>query len=69
MLLAALEQFKHQATNRLLLAVLEESEDSGVTQRRILQRVVPRMSANMSNPGMSNDRILIAECLKVLIEC
>ena len=29
MLLAALQQFKYQATNRLLLAVFEEYEDSG----------------------------------------
>ena len=32
-LLAALEQFKYQATNRLLLVVLEEYEDSGTTQK------------------------------------
>ena len=31
--LTALEQFKDQATNRLLLSVLEEYEDSGTTQK------------------------------------
>ena len=31
-LLAALEQFKDQATNKLLLAALEEYEDSGTKQ-------------------------------------
>jgi len=30
-LLDSLQQFKHQATNRLLLAVSEEYEDSGTT--------------------------------------
>ena len=34
MLLAAIEQFKDQATNRLLLAALEEYEDSGTTQKK-----------------------------------
>ena len=32
-LLAALEQFECQAINRLLLAPLEEYEDSGTTQK------------------------------------
>ena len=33
-LLAALEQFEDQAANRLLIAVLEEYEDSGKTQKK-----------------------------------
>ena len=33
MLLAALEQFEYQATNRLLLAASEEYGDSGTTQK------------------------------------
>ena len=32
-LLAPLEQFEYQANNRLLLAALEESGDSGTTQK------------------------------------
>ena len=32
-LLAALKQFKYQATNRLLLAASEENGDSGTTQK------------------------------------
>ena len=32
-LLAALEQFKYQAINRLLFAALEGYEDSGTTQK------------------------------------
>ena len=33
-LLAALEQFEYQATNRLLLAASEEYEDSSTTQKK-----------------------------------
>ena len=33
MLLASIGQFKDQATNRLLIAALEECEDSGTTQK------------------------------------
>ena len=32
-LLAAIEQFEDQATNRLLITALEEYEDSGTTQK------------------------------------
>ena len=32
-LLATIEQFKDQATNRLLIAALEEHEDSGTSQK------------------------------------
>ena len=38
-LLAALEQFEYQATNRLLLATLEEYEDSGTTQKEDIKKV------------------------------
>ena len=34
-LVAAIEQFKDQATNRLLIAALEEDEDSGTTQKDV----------------------------------
>ena len=36
-LVAALEQVKNQATHRLLLAALEEYEDSGTTQIKELR--------------------------------
>ena len=32
---AALEQFKYQATNRLLLVALKKYEDSGITQKDV----------------------------------
>jgi len=37
-LLAALEQFEYQATNRLLLAALEECEDLGTTQKEDVKK-------------------------------
>ena len=43
MLLAALEQFDYQATNRLLLAVLEEYEDSGTTQKEDVKKTPAKM--------------------------
>ena len=36
--LAAIEQFKDQATNRLLIAALEEYEDSGTTQKEDVKK-------------------------------
>ena len=42
-LLAALEQFKYQATNRLLLATLEEYEDSGTTQKEAVEKTPAKM--------------------------
>ena len=36
-LIAALEQFEYQAINRLLLAVLEEYEDSGTIQEEAVK--------------------------------
>ena len=44
MLLAALEQFKYQAISRLLLAVLEEYEDSGTTQKEDVKTSAKRSS-------------------------
>ena len=38
-LLAAIVRFKYQATNRLLLAVLEEYEDSGTTQKKDVKKI------------------------------
>ena len=42
-LLAALMQFKYQATNRLLLAALEEYGDSGTTQRKDVKKTPAKM--------------------------
>ena len=38
MLLASIGQFENQATNRLLIAELEECEDSGTTQNATLSK-------------------------------
>ena len=35
---AALKQFEYQATNRLLLAALEEYEDSGTTKKKDVKK-------------------------------
>ena len=43
MLLAALEKFKYQATNRLLLAVLEEYGDSGTAQKKDVKKAPVKM--------------------------
>ena len=43
MLLAALEQFEYQAINRLLLAALEECEDSGPTQKEDVKKTPAKM--------------------------
>ena len=37
-LLAALQQFEYQATNRMLLAVSEEYGDSGTTQKKDVKK-------------------------------
>ena len=42
-LLAALEKFKYQATNRLLLAVLEEYGDSGTAQKKDVKKAPVKM--------------------------
>ena len=42
-LLAAIEQFKDQATNRLLIAALEEYEDSGTTQKEDVKKTPAKM--------------------------
>ena len=42
-LLAALEQFEYQATNRLLFAALEEYEDSGTTQKEDVKKTPAKM--------------------------
>ena len=42
-LLAAIEQFEDQATNRLPLAVLEEYEDSGTTQKEDVKKTPAKM--------------------------
>ena len=43
MLLAALEQFKYQATNRVLLAALEEYGDSGTAQKKDVKKTPVKM--------------------------
>ena len=42
-LLAALEQFEDQAASRLLIAVLEECEDSGTTQKKDVKKTPAKM--------------------------
>ena len=48
-LLAALEQFKYQATNRLLLAELEEYGDSGTTQKKDVMKTPAKMLPSTLN--------------------
>ena len=43
MLLAAIEQFKDQATNRLLAGALDEYEDSGTTQKEEVKKTPAKM--------------------------
>ena len=42
-LLAVLEQFMYQATNRLILAMWEEYEDSGTTQKEDAKKTPAKM--------------------------
>ena len=42
-LIAALEQFDEQATNRLPIAALEECEDSGTTQKKDVKKTLAKM--------------------------
>ena len=42
-LLATIEQFEDQATNRLLTAALEEYEDSGTTQKEDVKKTPAKM--------------------------
>ena len=42
-ILAAIEQFEDQATNRLLLSALEEYEDSGATQKEDVKKTAAKM--------------------------
>ena len=43
-LVAALEQFEYQATNRLLLAALEECEDSRTTQKEDVKKTPAKIT-------------------------
>ena len=43
LLLAALKQFKYQATNRLLLDALEEYGDSGTSQKKDVKKTPATM--------------------------
>ena len=42
-LLQYIEQFEDQATNRMLIAVLEEYEDSGTTQKEDVKKTPAKM--------------------------
>ena len=42
-LLAAIEQLKDQATNKLLIAVLEEYEDSGTAKKENVKKTPAKM--------------------------
>ena len=42
-ILPAVEQFKDKATNRLLIAVLEEYDDSGTTQKEVVKKTPAKM--------------------------
>ena len=42
-LLAALEQFEDQAANRLLIAVLDEYDNSGATQKKDVKKTPAKM--------------------------
>ena len=41
--LGGVEQFENQATNRLLIVVLEEYEDSGTTQKEDVKKTPVKM--------------------------
>ena len=52
MVLVALEQFKDQATDRLLLSMSEECVDSGTTQRRRMQTPVKMLTSTLSKHAL-----------------
>ena len=70
-LLAALKQFKYQATNRLLLAASEEYGDSGTTQKKDVKTPakmlpstwswsqVPRLPSTLSKHCMCTRSIFV----------
>ena len=51
-LLAALEQFEDQAANRLPIAVLEEYEDSGTTQKDVKKTPAKMLPSTLSKHCM-----------------
>ena len=51
-LLAALKQFKYQATNRLLLAASEEYGDSGTTQKDVKKTPATMLPSTLSRHCM-----------------
>ena len=51
--IAALEQFKYQATKRVLLSVLEEYEDSGTTKKEDVKKT----------PVQCYHQLLIKHCM------
>ena len=61
-LLAALMQFKYQATNRLLLAASEEYGDSGTTQKKDVKKTPAKMlPSTLSKHCMCTIRILVVK--------
>ena len=67
-LLAALKQFEYQATNRLLLAVLEEYGDSGTTQKKDVKKTPAKMlPSTLSKHCMCTISIFVAMSSK--FEC
>ena len=64
-LLAALKQLEYQATNRLLLAVLEEYGDSGTTQKKDVKKTPAKMlPSTLSKHCMCNISIYVAMASK-----
>ena len=64
-LLAALKQLEYQATNRLLLAVLEEYGDSGTTQKKDVKKTPAKMlPSTLSKHYMCNISIYVAMASK-----
>ena len=62
MLLAALMQFKYQATNRLLLVASEEYGDSGTTQKKDVTKIPAKMlPSTLSKHCMCTIRIFVVK--------
>ena len=69
MLLAALMQFKYQATNRLLLAASEECVDSGTTQKKDVKKTPAKMlPSTLSKHCMCTISILVVKTMASKLE-
>ena len=65
MLLAAIEPFEDQATNRLLIAELEEYEDSGTAQKEAVKKTPAKMLlSTLSNHCMCTTCIFVVNDYK-----